>query len=318
MNRTTLFVAACLFWPTGNLAAHELQPALLDLTRQEAGIWSAHFKQSPGAPHLTVVTNCEDLAKQAPLQESFQISCRDKPLNFIQIQGLIGTLVDVIVSITEAGITRYHLIPSNTGVLRLNQTTAGTVRTAAYLRLGVQHLLFGFDHVLFVLLLLCMIQSSWKLAGVITSFTLAHSLTLGLSTLGHISLPQASVEALIALSILLLAREVIIGDKNSLFQRYPWLMSFVFGLLHGFGFASVLTKIGLPQEAVVYALLFFNLGIEAGQLMIVAAALLLVFIVRKLAGESTGAGRWPVYIAVPAGGISLFWFVERALPVLLT
>lgn len=180
-----------------------------------------------------------------------------------------------------------------------------------YTMLGVDHILSGFDHLTFVLALLLIVSGTKRLLITVTSFTIAHSITLAAATLGVMWMPGPPVEAVIALSILFLASELVKVNRGlpSLMGQYPWVVAFAFGLLHGFGFAGALGEIGLPQNEVPLALLMFNVGVELGQLMFIAAALMLFFIFRKIRND------WPVWIKqVPAygiGSISAFWFIDR-------
>jgi hypothetical protein len=190
---------------------------------------------------------------------------------------------------------------------------SGSIAVAAkrYFGLGVEHILLGIDHLLFVFGLLLLVHGPWQLVKTITAFTLAHSLTLGLATFGLVDLPPATIEALIALSILFLAVEILHGGQgqSGLTQRFPWLVAFAFGLLHGLGFASALAAVGLPAAEVPVALLFFNLGVEAGQLLFVAAVLGLRVALERL------PIRWPAWAeplpAYAIGTIASFWFMER-------
>ena len=152
-----------------------------------------------------------------------------------------------------------------------------------YLRLGIEHILFGFDHLLFVLALVILVRDWRRVALTVTAFTVAHSITLAAATLGLVHVPGPPVEAAIALSIVLVAVEIVNARRGmpSLTARWPWLVAFCFGLLHGFGFAGALAEVGLPHHAIPIALLFFNLGVEIGQLAFVAAVL--------LAGECSAA-----------------------------
>ena len=157
-------------------------------------------------------------------------------------------------------------------------------------------MLFGFDHILFVIGLMFFISKPGPLIKTITAFTIAHSITLGLSALELVRLSQAPVEAVIALSILFLAVERLRGAEATITARHTWIVAFVFGLLHGFGFAGALADIGLPKGNALWALFLFNLGVEIGQLMIVAAALTVVACVRHaklLHGSTSGAGPEP-------------------------
>ena len=183
----------------------------------------------------------------------------------------------------------------------------------AYLMLGIEHILFGFDHLLFVFALILIVPDRRRLLVTITAFTIAHSITLSLATLGVVHVPGSPVEAAIALSILLLACEIIRmrSGHSSLTVRWPWAVAFAFGLLHGLGFASGLAEIGLPSGHVLPALVAFNVGVEVGQLAFIAAVLGAAALARRV--------RVPTLIerqAVPAatyaiGAIAAFWFIER-------
>jgi hypothetical protein len=180
-----------------------------------------------------------------------------------------------------------------------------------YLVLGAEHILLGIDHLLFVLGLLLLVRGLLPLVKTITAFTVAHSITLGASVLGYIPLDRAPIEAAIALSIVLLAREIVVADRGlvHLTHRKPWLVAFVFGLLHGLGFAGALGEIGLPPAAIPAALLFFNLGVEAGQLVFVlvllAAHRLLRGVLAELAPKAS-----PV-LGYALGALATLWFFER-------
>lgn len=194
--------------------------------------------------------------------------------------------------------------------LKAGAGSLGSLATR-YLILGAEHILFGIDHLLFVLGLLLLLRGFWKLIKTITAFTIAHSITLAFAVLGIFPVPNAPIEALIALSILLLAREVVMGQRGvrTLVHDKPWLVAFVFGLFHGFGFAGALGELGLSDSDIPLALLFFNLGVEAGQIgfILVMAALHLVYsrAFQSLV-NSTYRG-----LAYGLGGIACFWFLER-------
>ena len=194
---------------------------------------------------------------------------------------------------------------------------AGSLGSLAqrYLVLGAEHILFGIDHLLFILGLLLLMHGFWKLIQTITAFTIAHSITLGFAVMGVFPVPNAPVEVLIALSIVLLAREVIAGQlgNETLVHKKPWIVAFLFGLIHGFGFAGALGELGLADADIPLALLFFNLGVEAGQVAFILVIITLHGIFRHLfASVLTGIHRG---LAYGLGGIASFWFLER-LPVL--
>lgn len=193
--------------------------------------------------------------------------------------------------------------------------------TRDYIRLGVEHLLFGFDHLLFLFCLLWIAGSFRRVLLVATGFTLAHSLTLGLAALSVIRLPAPPVEAGIALSIMFLSREIWINRRDTLTWRHPFIVASLFGLLHGLGFASVLGEIGLPQTQLIAGLVAFNVGVEIGQIMVIAAIFGLIAVThgilraRILGGgliARTDMAATAKRIALLAvGGISSFWFVDR-------
>jgi hypothetical protein len=187
----------------------------------------------------------------------------------------------------------------------------GVART--YVGLGVEHILFGVDHLLFVLALLILVPSGRLLLWTITSFTLAHSLTLAAATLGWVAVPPAPVEAAIALSIVFVASEILHARRGrpGLSARRPWLVAFAFGLLHGFGFAGALRELGLPERSIPLALLAFNLGVELGQLVFVAAVLALAAAIARL--RIPAVRRWREAAAYGIGTIAAYWLIERLL-----
>ncbi|MEQ8409005.1 MAG: HupE/UreJ family protein [Gammaproteobacteria bacterium] len=198
------------------------------------------------------------------------------------------------------------------------QAGAGSLLSLAtrYSILGAEHILFGIDHLLFVLGLLLLQRNAWKLIQTITAFTIAHSITLAFAVLEIFPLPNAPVEVLIALSIALLAREILMGQRGqfSLAHQWPWAVAFVFGLFHGFGFAGALGELGLSPSDVPLALLFFNLGVEAGQVAFIGLLLAIQFLLQRWAQDIV-----PVVqrgLAYGLGGIATFWFLQR-LPALL-
>ncbi len=181
----------------------------------------------------------------------------------------------------------------------------------AYFAIGVEHILFGFDHLLFVVLLVLLLSGFWTIAKAVTAFTVAHSITLVGTTLGLFGLPQKPVEAIIALSIIFLAVECVKkreGERR-LSERAPWIVALLFGLLHGFGFAGALKEVGLPQGEVPMALFTFNLGVEAGQLMIVGATLGLLSLIRHF--QPQRLEQLTRAICYGAGSVASFWFIER-------
>ncbi|MEQ9447657.1 MAG: HupE/UreJ family protein, partial [Rhodospirillaceae bacterium] len=228
----------------------------------------------------------------------------------LRIDGLQRTLTDVFVRITRLDAPEETaVLRPNASALDLSEPVPGTA-LAAYFRLGVEHILFGFDHLLFVLGL-CLVVRPKQLIWTVTAFSIAHSLTLALSALAGITLPGPPVEAVIALSIILLAREALerLSGRETLASRKPWLIAFGFGLIHGFGFAGALSEIGLPKSQEVWALLLFNLGVEAGQILFVAFVFLVAAFIWRLASATRTPSR--AFAAYFIGTAGTFWLIER-------
>ena len=232
----------------------------------------------------------------------------------IEFVGLQATITDVLVRVQMRDRTRSTTLvhPSRP---RVDVAAAQGVAAiaGAYLMHGIEHILFGFDHLLFVLALILIVRSGRMLLLTITAFTVAHSITLSLATLGIVQVPGPPVEATIALSILLLACEIVRlrRGEQSLTARWPWVVAFSFGLLHGFGFASALTEIGLPRGDIPLALFAFNVGVEIGQLIFISAALG-ALACAKWIGVPPAVRRRALPFAIYAiGTLAAFWFIER-------
>jgi hydrogenase/urease accessory protein HupE len=189
------------------------------------------------------------------------------------------------------------------------------LRLPAYLLLGVEHILTGPDHLCFVLGLMLLVGLRWRLIKAITAFTVAHSITLAAAALGFVHFPSAVIEALVAMSILFLATELVHARQGhpGLTVRYPWLIAFTFGLLHGLAFAGALADVGLPPNAIPQALLLFNVGVELGQLMFIAAAALAMIAFDWMSQRlplwwQSARGEIAPYAI---GAFSAFWFIDR-------
>jgi hydrogenase/urease accessory protein HupE len=182
-----------------------------------------------------------------------------------------------------------------------------------YWRLGTVHILEGADHLLFVLALLLIVSGLGELVKAVTAFTVAHSITLALATLGVVHMPAAPTEAVIALSILFLATEIIHKHNGqiSLTERYPWVIAFTFGLFHGLGFAGALSEIGVPQHEVPLALLMFNVGVETGQLLFIAVIVSVMALFRRLPLQAP-QGAWRV-APYAIGSVAAFWTIQRVM-----
>ena len=235
----------------------------------------------------------------------------------LAIDGLASTVTDVIVRVHHGdGRLESHLLKPGNPSVTLGAQTSGWQRALEYVRLGVEHILLGVDHLLFVLGLLLIVGDRWMLVKTITSFTLAHSITLAIATLGYASAPLPPLNAAIALSILFLGPEIVRKwrGQTSFTIQHPWIVAFAFGLLHGFGFASGLTTMGLPQGEIPLALLLFNVGVEIGQLFFVG---LILGVERAF---HTLQIQWPPFMeALPGyaiGSLGAYWTIQRTLVLL--
>jgi hydrogenase/urease accessory protein HupE len=308
----------------GPAAAHELRPAYLELTEDASGHYGVLWKVPAAGDrrlglYLRLPASCRNITEpvgvieNAAYFERWQVAC-DGGLKgqTITIDGLRSTLTDVLARISwaEGSVEVARLTPEQPSLtLKGAQTVWEVAHT--YFMLGVEHILGGIDHLLFVLALMLLIRDPWMLVKTITAFTLAHSITLTGAALGYLSLPQVPVEAVIALSIAFVARELILmkpGERR-LSEAYPWAVAFSFGLLHGFGFAGALKEIGLPQGDVPLALLTFNLGVEAGQLVFVAAMVVIyraAIIMTRLPFPQLRTA-----MAYGIGTAAIFWLLTR-------
>ncbi|HJP36409.1 MAG TPA: HupE/UreJ family protein, partial [Gammaproteobacteria bacterium] len=252
--------------------------------------------------------------------QNTQLTCADGLSNLtIVIGGLPSTRTDVLLRVDYLDGTSFirRLTPNNPSTIVAEQPSSWDV-TVTYLVLGIEHILIGIDHLMFVLALLLLIRGVRRLVLTVTAFTAAHSVTLAATTLGWMTVPGAPVEATIALSILFLATQL--GRANSttsagieapdLTARFPWIVAFSFGLLHGFGFAGALAEVGLPDQAIPLALLFFNVGVEVGQLLFIAAVLSLSWAIRRI--SISVPPWWSRAVAYGIGSVAAFWVFERS------
>jgi hydrogenase/urease accessory protein HupE len=232
----------------------------------------------------------------------------------IHIAGLKATNTDVLVRLERldgtAQVTR--LTPSVPSLVI--EAAPGVVEVArTYVVLGVEHILTGIDHLLFVLALLIITRGGWKLLKTVSAFTLSHSITLSAATLGFVHVPQRPVEAVIALSIVFVAVEIVRVRRGleSITTRAPWLVALTFGLMHGLGFAGGLSEAGLPQGHIPTALLFFSVGVESGHFLFIGAVLSLIGLVRRI---HISFPRWTELVPPYAiGSFAMFWFIQRTL-----
>lgn len=305
-------------------AAHEIRPAYLQIDETAPAQYAVLWKVPAAgdrrlALYVRFPAECRKLSEPAgsidgvAYFERWKMSC-DAGLEgrSVAVDGLRTSMTDVLVRISWAdGTTEVARLTPEHPALAL-KGAQGTLQVAwTYSVLGIEHILGGVDHLLFVLALMLLIRERWMLFKTITAFTLAHSITLAGAALGYVSLPQKPVEATIALSIAFVASELVKmkpGERR-LSEAYPWVVAFSFGLLHGFGFAGALQEIGLPQKDVPLALLTFNLGVEAGQLMFVGAVLLTYAALRTVIAVPNLKAR--VAAAYVIGIIAAVWFIDR-------
>jgi hydrogenase/urease accessory protein HupE len=305
--------------------AHRLQPAYLEISEQNPGTFNVLWKRPlagnmPMNIYPALPASCSNLTEpvvnpsQGAAIERWLVDCGKSGLinETIVIDGLSATQTDTLVRIELADGSMHTTVlrPDSPTYLVPEKPSKAKV-AGSYLGLGIEHILGGFDHLLFVLGLLLIVRSTRLLIKTITAFTLAHSVTLAMAALGFVHVPQTPVESVIALSILFLATELSKQHRGEigLTSKAPWLVALCFGLLHGFGFAGALSEIGLPQMDIPLALLFFNVGVEVGQLMFVAAVLAVTWMIHK------AKVKWPVWAkqmpAYAIGSLAAFWFIQR-------
>lgn len=314
-----------LFLLQSQLYADEIRPAYLEISEKGPDLFSLLWKvPAKGDKKLSLDVilpdNCSNkshprrqLVNAAYIERWMSVCEGGLSERSISIQGLGTTNTDVLLHLEFLDKTSQtvQLTPvNNSYTVTASASTWQIVRT--YTGLGVEHILLGFDHLLFVFALLLIVKNLRRLLWTITAFTLAHSITMAGATLGVVYLPQVPVEAIIALSILFLTVEIMHEKqgKTGLTSSYPWIIAFVFGLLHGFGFAGALAEIGLPQQAITLALVFFNVGVELGQIIFVLFVVLLGLVVRRIKQEKL-VEKLETVIVYSIGGLSSFWLFER-------
>ena len=319
----TLVVGLSLAAVTAGFA-HEVRPAYLELKEEAPGSFGVLFK-TPMLGDLRLALSVAFSGRVEPVTpvlsrvtddamvQTWRVRATDAlPGQQVRVVGLENTVTDALL--------RVEFVDGRSWVQRLTpgspQATipaaqSGSSVAATYLRLGVEHILLGYDHLLFVLGLILIAASTRQLMMAITAFTAAHSITLAAAALRIVHVPPKPVEAMIALSIAFVALEIIRArqGRGGIAARFPWLVAFAFGLLHGFGFAGALSEIGIPEGHIPLALLFFNLGVEAGQLLFVAAVVALAALGR---GFRRSLPPWAALApAYAIGSLAMFWMIQR-------
>lgn len=320
-----IVIMLLVFFIYGNAVADEVRPGYLQLKETRDDVFSVIWKvPAKGDKKLSLKVqlpaNCSDQTDRNSRRvngayiQYWIINCEAGLVNkAIAISGLNMSSTDVLLHLefNDGSSQSAHLTPASDSYLVPTRSSALQI-VATYTGLGIEHILLGIDHLLFVFALLLIVRGWRRLVATITAFTIAHSITLAAATLGLVHVPQQPVEAIIALSILLLAVEIVRGKqgRSGYAGSYPWLIAFIFGLLHGFGFAGALAEIGLPQQAIPLALIFFNVGVELGQLLFIAAVLLISWVLQQLKQPALLA-KAELVTTYAIGGVSSFWLFER-------
>ncbi len=312
--------------------ADEISPALLEISEREGGwvdvTWKIPVKQANNETRgLGLTPVLPDFLEPAGPPSgrrtsgngyvefsSYRTNGQSLTGSVIAVEGLGPIQTDVLVQIRLLDGTQHNAIlrPGTVSYAIPAEATSADI-AVSYWRMGTIHILEGADHLLFVLALMLIVVGFKELLKAVTAFTVAHSITLALATLGLVHMPAAPTEAIIALSIVFLATEIVHkrNGQVGLTELYPWMIAFAFGLFHGLGFAGALSEIGVPQHEVPLALLMFNVGVETGQLMFIGAVLALIAVLKKLP-VTPPESAWRV-LPYSIGGVAAFWTIDRVL-----
>lgn len=309
----------------GTAPADEIRPALLELAEREGGWVDVTWKVPMRGDRTLALTPVlpEFFESTAPPAgrpvagawveySSYRTFGESLTGATLAVDGLIGVSTDVLVRVRlQDGIEHSAVLRGDKPAFTIPEQPSKGEVALSYWRMGTIHILEGVDHLLFLLVLLLIVTGIWPLLKTVTAFTIAHSLTLALATLGVVNIPPAPTEAVISLSIVLLAVEAVrkFSGEVTLAERYPWIVAFTFGLVHGLGFAGALSEIGVPQNEVPLALLMFNVGVETGQVIFVVAVSLLLEGLRRLHSAVAMAALRAAPYAI--GGLAAFWTIER-------
>ncbi len=322
---TLALALAALLGIVRGASAHEIRPALLQIEEKEPGlfdvIWKVPVKNNvvpdirPVFPEFMkqIGRTAKQMLPGTKLERSTYNS-NGKPIvgETLTIDRLSTMQIDVLVRLKLAdGSTHSAILRPDIPFFVVPARAAKGEVAWSYWRMGLVHILEGVDHLLFLLALLFLVNGFWNLLKTITAFTLAHSVTLALASLGIVNVPPAPTEAIIALSIVFLAAELVrkYSGETGLTQRYPWMVAGFFGLFHGLGFAGALTKIGLPAHEILLALLTFNIGVETGQILFIVAVVAVLEVLRRVPVQIP-EGAWRL-VPYSIGGIAAFWTIER-------
>ena len=325
MFRRLLLGLAGIVLAATTAVADEFKPALLEITETEPGWYAVTWKVplQNGRPLSLSPSLPDNLEQMGPAsgrvmqgsnveQSTWRATSGSLVGATIAIAGLSALPIDVIVQIDMADGSEHSAIlrPASPTYVVPERATKWAV-AGSYWKIGTIHILEGYDHLLFVLALLLIIPNLWMLFKTITAFTLAHSVSLALATLGVVNMPGAPTEAVIALSILFLAVEIVHSREGrvTFTEKYPWVVALAFGLVHGLGFAGALAEVGLPEREIPLALLMFNVGVETGQILFVCGVLVVTSLIKRVP-VGWPAGSWRL-IPYAIGGTAAFWTVQR-------
>ncbi len=321
----TLMLAALN--PAIQANADEIRPALLDIKQQNTGLFAVTWKvpmrgdrvlaikaQLPPSLELLGTPTIQNVPGARIEHATYKNNSESLTGQTIVIDGLSALLTDVLLLVQLQDGTSHSAILRPASPEFTIPLQASKLKVAGdYWLMGTIHILEGADHLLFVLALMLIVSGFKPLVKAVTAFTVAHSITLALATLDVIHVPPAPTEAIIALSILFLAVEIIHSrqGKISLTEQHPWVVAFIFGLFHGLGFAGALSEIGLPQQEIPLALLMFNVGVETGQLLFIAVVLGLLALLRRLP-VTLPQGAWRI-LPYTIGSVAAFWTIDRVM-----
>lgn len=321
----TRAIAITMAWVACHLCAiaHEIRPAFLQVDQTAQTSYDVYWKvPSTGQTVLDIQPQfVGDLSMETVAErflDGFVVyryrltGTSSLPGTRLIIRNLPNTTIDVLahLNLLDGREDTFLLHPSaNSFTIPLIPSNWNLVAT--YTKLGFEHILLGIDHLLFVLALLLLVKGWKRLLGTITAFTLAHSITLALATLGIVHVPIPPVEACIALSIVFVAAEILRSREGhpGITEQAPWLIALIFGLIHGLGFAGALSEVGLPQQSIPLALLFFNLGVEIGQIAFVTVVVLIISVARLSSVSTPALASHLLPYAI--GAVAMFWVIER-------
>ena len=313
-----IFLTLC-FLCILDVYSHEFNPAHLvinevdDVNNHYEATWMYPFKNIGRRAEINFPDECTveygDLYYQGKyINEKINLDCSNS-LKGLKLEIInLSVLTDALITINFLNDTFEGLVNVQNNIIDIPLEIQ--YYPSSYLNLGISHLFDGLDHILFIFGLLFCITGFINIIKTITAFTIAHSITLGLTIFDIIKLPQGTVEALIALTIVYLATEILRKEDK---LKSPWIMAFCFGLLHGLGFASALMDIGFSNNNILYSLLFFNIGIELAQIALIPIPLILIYMATKF----NNLNNLKVVASLSIGGLGFYWFIDRVIGIIL-